>query len=312
MTCGYRNPAGTDLDDLFYSDYQNSGAIGFRQPDGWDLGNKYTSLSTLGYSLGYRNAAGTDIGYLRGNMYVPTINTGACSISVSDGGKSYVHPPRVESTGGDDDHEVYSYDSESWLIKGIITVNLSTNWPGAQTIEGEYRYVNNHPNDRQWLTIAFRNSDQIFENPIVVPKTVGSSHQGTVIVGWEGIRKYYLANEGANDGKGRLWTDASREGYAVDLLTGDEVNMSISDRFTDTVIIRDSGRTTYPCPMCSIRIENSGTPLKISFALHQMAYNNGRFRQPCQFTSQMRFRSSNEAGTGQWTDWIETTLFSFS
>lgn len=68
MTCGYRNPAGTDLDSLFYTSNKNVGAVGFRQSNGVDLGNKYAHETVLGYSVGYRNSAGTDLGFLRGNF----------------------------------------------------------------------------------------------------------------------------------------------------------------------------------------------------------------------------------------------------
>lgn len=68
MTCGFRNPAGTDLDSLFYINNGNAGALGFQCSNGQDLGNRYTNGSTLGYSVGFRNSAGTDLGYLRGNF----------------------------------------------------------------------------------------------------------------------------------------------------------------------------------------------------------------------------------------------------
>lgn len=68
MTSGYRNPAGTDLDSLFYTNNGNAGALGFRISNGQDLGNKYTNGNILGYNVGYRNSAGTDLGFLRGNF----------------------------------------------------------------------------------------------------------------------------------------------------------------------------------------------------------------------------------------------------
>lgn len=66
MTCGFRNAAGTDLENLFYSEYANPGALGFKKSDGYDLGNQFTNKTTLGYAVGYKNSAGTDMGYLRG------------------------------------------------------------------------------------------------------------------------------------------------------------------------------------------------------------------------------------------------------
>lgn len=68
MTCGYKNPAGTDLDSLFYISNKNPGALGFRMSNGQDLGNRYTDDSVLGYNVGYRNSAGTDLGFLRGDF----------------------------------------------------------------------------------------------------------------------------------------------------------------------------------------------------------------------------------------------------
>lgn len=71
MTCGYQNSAGTDLDNLFYINNGNAGALGFQVSNGQDLGNRYSNLSALGYSVGYKNSAGTDLGYLRGSIASP-------------------------------------------------------------------------------------------------------------------------------------------------------------------------------------------------------------------------------------------------
>lgn len=68
MSVNYYNSAGTDLDNLFYVNNGNAGAIGFVEASGQDLGNRYTNASTLGYSVGYVNGSGTDLGYLRGNL----------------------------------------------------------------------------------------------------------------------------------------------------------------------------------------------------------------------------------------------------
>ena len=67
MSVNYFNSAGTDLDNLFYTNNGNAGAVGFIEASGQDLGNRYTSASTLGYAVGLVNSAGTDLGYLRGN-----------------------------------------------------------------------------------------------------------------------------------------------------------------------------------------------------------------------------------------------------
>ncbi len=67
MSVNFFNSAGTDLDNLFYTNNGNAGAVGFIEASGQDLGNRYTNASTLGYAVGLVNSAGTDLGYLRGN-----------------------------------------------------------------------------------------------------------------------------------------------------------------------------------------------------------------------------------------------------
>lgn len=67
MSVNFFNSAGTDLDNLFYTNNGNAGAVGFIETSGQDLGNRYTNASTLGYAVGLVNSAGTDLGYLRGN-----------------------------------------------------------------------------------------------------------------------------------------------------------------------------------------------------------------------------------------------------
>lgn len=68
MASGYVNSAGTDLDNLFYTNNGNAGAVGYVTSSNQDLGNRYTNANTLGYSVGYQNSAGTDLGNLRGNF----------------------------------------------------------------------------------------------------------------------------------------------------------------------------------------------------------------------------------------------------
>lgn len=75
MASNYKNSAGTDLDDLFYVQNGNHGAVGFLISDGTDLGNRYTGETVLGNSVGYLNSAGTDLGYLRGSNVAPTIGS---------------------------------------------------------------------------------------------------------------------------------------------------------------------------------------------------------------------------------------------
>lgn len=74
MSVNYFNSAGTDLDNLFYTNNGNAGAVGFIEASGQDLGNRYTNASTLGYAVGLVNSAGTDLGYLRGSAVPPGVN----------------------------------------------------------------------------------------------------------------------------------------------------------------------------------------------------------------------------------------------
>ena len=55
MSVNYFNSAGTDLDNLFYTNNGNAGAVGFIEASGQDLGNRYTNASTLGYAVGLVN-----------------------------------------------------------------------------------------------------------------------------------------------------------------------------------------------------------------------------------------------------------------
>lgn len=85
MTSNYRNSAGTDLDNLFYINNANLGAIGFIMSNGADLGNRYANDQVLGYNVGYKNSAGTDIGYLRGQgiTYTHILTVGYYNSSMS-------------------------------------------------------------------------------------------------------------------------------------------------------------------------------------------------------------------------------------
>lgn len=86
MTVGFRNSAGTDLDDLFLANNSNAGAIGFIASNGQDLGNRYANGS-LGYNVGYKTSSGTDIGFIRGRTppYTKVDLTGSGTFTVPDG-----------------------------------------------------------------------------------------------------------------------------------------------------------------------------------------------------------------------------------
>ena len=105
MSVNYYNSAGTDLDNLFYTNNGNAGAVGFAEASGQDLGNRYTNASTLGYSVGYVNSAGTDLGYLRGNAVKPTISAAEVSIH----GKHHTSSTGPQYTTSGEDTEITGY-----------------------------------------------------------------------------------------------------------------------------------------------------------------------------------------------------------
>lgn len=105
MASGFLNSAGTDLDNLFYIDNSNAGAIGFVTSDGQDLGNRYTAAATLGTNVGFTNSAGTDIGYLRGNLATPT---GTASGAVSSKTNSYWTSTDSDSEGSWTVYKIYT------------------------------------------------------------------------------------------------------------------------------------------------------------------------------------------------------------
>lgn len=103
MSVNYFNSAGTDLDNLFYTNNGNAGAVGFIEASGQDLGNRYTNASTLGYNVGFVNSAGTDLGYLRGSAVPPGVNSYWANIGQLYVNKNYY----VDNFKGDEDDEDY-------------------------------------------------------------------------------------------------------------------------------------------------------------------------------------------------------------
>ena len=135
MACGFRNSAGTDLDDLFYIDNSNGGAIGFQMSNGVDLGNRFTNKSTLGYNLGYKNPAGTDIGFLRGKLTPPT------------GGGIYFKKLQAKHTTdkyqSGTDSEGRSDYRYSYYVSAVCEVGVNINVPvtSARLILTAYAYM---------------------------------------------------------------------------------------------------------------------------------------------------------------------------
>ena len=147
MSVNYFNSAGTDLDNLFYTNNGNAGAVGFIDASGQDLGNRYTNASTLGYNVGFVNSAGTDLGYLRGNLVPPGItNYWATNQSTTRNHLSYTD--HIRDTN---DIEIYSGTTHErnvavWINAGANCVGTGTlNWQlcicmiaGAQDLSGCY------------------------------------------------------------------------------------------------------------------------------------------------------------------------------
>lgn len=119
MTSNFRNSAGTDLDDVFYVNNSNAGALGFLIYNGQDLGNRYPSGS-LGYNVGYKNSAGTDIGYLRCKLVAPTasINVGTSNVNTCNI-DAYMYTREVSG------HISYPYYYVS-TGRGTLTCNISS------------------------------------------------------------------------------------------------------------------------------------------------------------------------------------------
>lgn len=109
MTSGFRFN-GTDLDNLFYTDNGNAGALGFKVNGGTDLGNRYTNASTLNSAVGFRYQ-GKDIGYLRGKITGASVTGGSGAFTLKNS-KTY-----IETCHTNDDAGAYS----GKLIQGDYT-----------------------------------------------------------------------------------------------------------------------------------------------------------------------------------------------
>lgn len=151
MTCGYQNSAGTDLDNLFYINNGNAGALGFQVSNGQDLGNRYTNGSTLGYSVGYQNSAGTDLGYLRGNLTKPTVSSNSLKNTVS---KTYTYTDCLSCIYDEDTPKGGSgCHSSCRSVSGYLTLTLNMSQSAAYTITIKISMYNNHERDREDVAI---------------------------------------------------------------------------------------------------------------------------------------------------------------
>ena len=118
MASNYLNSAGTDLDNVFYVDNSNAGALGFLTSDNQDLGNRYPAGS-LGVEVGYKTAAGTDIGYLRANIKPVE---GTITNSVSNYNPEDSDTTRCETADSSTTCRCYA-ESYATQIKGTLTIS---------------------------------------------------------------------------------------------------------------------------------------------------------------------------------------------
>lgn len=126
MSVNYFNSAGTDLDNLFYTNNGNAGAVGFIEASGQDLGNRYTNASTLGYNVGFVNSAGTDLGYLRGSAVPPGVNSYWANI-----GQLYVNKNYYSDNFTEDDDENYINTTHSHDVSAYINAGITGRGTGG-------------------------------------------------------------------------------------------------------------------------------------------------------------------------------------
>lgn len=128
MSVNFFNSAGTDLDNLFYTNNGNAGAVGFIEASGQDLGNRYTNASTLGYAVGLVNSAGTDLGYLRGNY---------AAASMQDRYDNLATYYNKEIGTADDTGTRYRREAYGSLIVGCTAYGTGCSWALAiQALNG--------------------------------------------------------------------------------------------------------------------------------------------------------------------------------
>lgn len=130
MSVNYFNSAGTDLDNLFYTNNGNAGAVGFIEASGQDLGNRYTNASTLGYAVGLVNSAGTDLGYLRGSGVPPGVNSYWANI-----GQLYVNDNYHIDNLTQDDNQNYIDTDHFRRVSAYINAGITGRGTGGLTYQ---------------------------------------------------------------------------------------------------------------------------------------------------------------------------------
>ena len=142
MASNFLNSEGTDLDDVFYVNNSNAGALGFLMYNGQDLGNRYPSGS-LGYNVGYKNSAGTDIGYLRGKLVAPTVSADLSTPSwtFNQAWSQYYIPDMSY-------HDVYFYYNNGILTPTLVASNApvtNVDWYIEYYVQSSYNPKYDHP-----------------------------------------------------------------------------------------------------------------------------------------------------------------------
>ena len=179
MTSGYRNSAGTDLDNLFLVNDSGLGAVGFLTSSGTDIGNRYRGGS-LGYSVGYRDMSGTDLGSLRGTLAPPR---GSASIRASN-----VHHDMYE-TGVTNANGVTHYSTVygATFTPVLTTPNQEITW-ATLTLQYQFRQGNSY-------TVYFKSNT----NSTTLPYIPMDSKTGEIT----GYDSYYWVNNSTRE----KWTN---------------------------------------------------------------------------------------------------------
>lgn len=223
MTSNFLNSAGTDLDDVFYVNNSNAGALGFQLSNGQDLGNRYPSGS-LGYNVGYKNSAGTDIGYLRCKLVAPTasINVSTSNVNLYNS-DSYGY--WYESSG----HNSYS----QYIVKtgrGTLTCNISsTNGMPINSVDWYVEvYMNMTYSSSSWILRLNRDSNVIPSYDVTVPS------KGRPTIEWSNTTHTVTPQQNA-------WIRSASLG------TSSATNKTISCCFETSASVSDGGVVYIRC-----------------------------------------------------------------
>ena len=185
MSVNFFNSAGTDLDNLFYTNNGNAGAVGFLEPAGQDLGNRYTTASTLGYAVGLVNSAGTDLGYLRGSAVPPGVNSYWANI-----GQLYVNNNYRVDNLTQDDSQNYIDTRHFRRLSAYINAGITGRGTGGLT----YQLCAAAISGAKALTVSFALWDndmakhEDFKSPTVIASgfTLNANSESTWLTSFTG------------------------------------------------------------------------------------------------------------------------------